>query len=140
MQDKIFLFFQAISPAVRLPTLIRNYFKFDIRIPWYRDSEVRVFGCHTSELFIKYHCSGNLLQNKMTHDGAGCYSAASCLPVVLTRVFSIIGKYKNMQEEGRGATSGETCGSSVRSFVQNYQYIQGVPGGMCQTLGGCSLC
>ena len=33
MRDKLFLCFQAISPAVCLPTLIRTYFKFDRQIP-----------------------------------------------------------------------------------------------------------
>jgi hypothetical protein len=99
MRDKLFLCFETISSAVCLPSLIRTYFKFDRRIPWYRDSEFRVFVCHTSEFCVKYNFSGNLLQNKVMHNGAACYCAASGLPVVLTRVFSIIRKYKKMKEE-----------------------------------------
>jgi len=30
------------------------------------------------------------------------------------------------------------CGVFVCAYI--YIYTQGVPGGMCQTLGGCSLC
>jgi len=35
---------------------------------------------------------------------------------------------------------GEMPGLKSQLVCQIYIYIQGVPGGMCQTSGGCSLC